>query len=407
MPHLKLTDRTVNAIQPPPSGRADYFDADRKLPGFGLRVAASGRKSWVLLYRHGLRPRRLTLGTYPTLGLADARARAREALLAVMQGEDPAAAKRAAREAPTFDEVASAYVERHAKAKKRSWREDQRMLDHDVLPAWRTLKARDITARQVRELLDILVDRHAPIQANRTFALIRKMFNWAGAPDRALVPQFHNPCRGIEAPAPEHARSRVLTLDEILQLWRALDGEDLHTAAIFRLYLLTAQRGGELLTMAWPDVDLEAAWWTIPSERAKNGLTHRVPLSRQARAILQALQEQSNGSPWVFPSARSDGASGHRERVYAAVARIRQRSGVVDLQPRDLRRTAASHMTSMGISRLVVGKILNHVEPGVTAVYDRHSYDREKREALEAWAGWLSEIVEGGKATADSGGTAV
>ena len=75
MPHLKLTDRTVNAIQPPPSGRADYFDADRKLPGFGLRVAASGRKSWVLLYRHGLRPRRLTLGTYPTLGLADARAR--------------------------------------------------------------------------------------------------------------------------------------------------------------------------------------------------------------------------------------------------------------------------------------------------------------------------------------------
>src|SRR5262249_36880387 len=126
MPHLKLTDRTVNAIQPPPSGRVDYFDANGKLAGFGLRVAASGRKSWVLLYRHGLRSRRLTLGTYPPLGLADARARAKDALLAVMQGEDPAGAKRVARESPTFEEVASAYVERHAKAKKRSWREDQR-----------------------------------------------------------------------------------------------------------------------------------------------------------------------------------------------------------------------------------------------------------------------------------------
>jgi integrase len=323
-----------------------------------------------------------------------------------MQGEDPAGAKRVARESPTFEEVASAYVERHAKAKKRSWREDQRILDHDVLPAWRTLKAKDITARDVRELLDTIVDRRAPIQANRTFSLIRKVFNWSGAPDRALVPQFHNPCRGIEAPALEHARERVLTDDEILQLWRALDAEDPYTAAIFKLHLLTAQRGGELLTMVWADVGLEAAWWTIPSERAKNGLAHRVPLSSQAVAILHALREQSNGSPWVFPSARSDGASGHRERVYAAVARIRQRSGVADFQPRDLRRTAASHMTGMGISRLVVGKILNHVEPGVTAVYDRHSYDREKREALGAWGERLEKIVATDPSVTTTQGTA-
>jgi integrase len=75
-----------------------------------------------------------------------------------------------------------------------------------------------------------------------------------------------------------------------------------------------------------------------------------------------------------------------------AAERIRTRTGI-DFRQHDLRRTAASHMTGMGISRLVVAKILNHVEPGVTAVYDRHSYDREKREALDAWAAKLFEIV--------------
>src|SRR5437899_11434635 len=113
-------------------------------------------------------------------------------------------------------------MERHAKAKKRSWREDQRILDHDVLPAWRTRKAKDITARDVRQLLDGIVDRGAPIQANHVFALVRKVFNWAAAPDRALVPQFQNPCRGIEQPAPARQRDRVLTADELRAVWQAL-----------------------------------------------------------------------------------------------------------------------------------------------------------------------------------------
>jgi integrase len=177
----------------------------------------------------------------------------------------------------TFEAVVRAYLERHGRRKKRSWREDARILQRDVLPRWRSRPARAITAREVRALLDAIVDRGAPIQANRTLAVIRRVFSWAAAPDRALVPQAHNPCRGLERPAPERQRDRVLHAQELRAVWRALGAEPLNNAALFKLYLLTAQRGGELRTMAWRDVDLDAGWWTIPAERAKNGRTHRVP----------------------------------------------------------------------------------------------------------------------------------
>jgi integrase len=302
---------------------------------------------------------------------------------------------RTRRRAATIEEVTRSYLERHARATQRSWREDERLLEHDVLPRWRARAARGITARDVRRLLDEIVDRGAPIQANRTFALLRRLFNWAAAPDRALVPQAHNPCRGLERPAPERQRERVLAADELRALWRALDAEDTPIAALFRLALLTAQRDGEMRTMTWPDVDLAAGWWTIPAARAKNGRAHRVPLSPPAIRVLRSLHD-ARSSRWVFPSARGS-ASGHRDRVYKAVHRLRRASGVVDFTPHDLRRTVASHMTSMGIARLTVSKLLNHAERGVTAVYDRYGYDREKMDAVVVWARRLEEMVGGGR----------
>ena len=166
---------------------------------------------------------------------------------------------------------------------------------------------------------------------------------------------------------------------------------------MFRLYLLTAQRGGELRAMEWSELELDAGWWTIPAEKAKNKLTHRVPLSPAAVTILRTIREGANGSAWVFPSS---GASGHQEVLHKATDRVRQRSGV-DFVPHDLRRTVATFLTSeLGVSRLVVSKLLNHVETGVTKVYDRASYDREKQAALNAWGARLEQIVSGDTATA-------
>jgi integrase len=319
------------------------------------------------------------------MGLADARTRAKELLAQVTQGDDPAATRRAAREAATFEELAQEYIERHAKPKKRSWHEDARIISTYVPQSWRRQPANTITRRQVRDLLDGLAEK-TPIMANRVLACLRKVFNWGLG--RELIDA--NPCAGIERPAAEHQRDRVLNPEEIRRLWKALEDEDPPTAALFRLYFLTTARGYELRTMRWDDLDLESGWWTIPAERSKNRLAHRVPLSPLAVSILRDLRGRATNSPWVFEST---GPEGYRVSIQKAALRIRAATGL-DFTPHDLRRTAASHLTGeLKVSRLVVSKLLNHVERGVTAIYDRASYDQEKRQAVDKLARYLKAVV--------------
>jgi len=382
-----LTVRFVESIKPPKSDRAEYWDAST--PGFGVRISAAGRKTWVLMYRHGNRLRRLTLGTHPALPLGDARDRARDALRAAAKGKDPAGEKAADRRAETFGEMADDYLDRYAKKRKRSWRKDELALERDLLPRFRSRKAKDITRRDVNALLDSIVDRGAPVQANRTFEILRRIFNWGISREIVEV----NPCHMIKPPGEEKAREKVLSEDELRAFWKALEPEHARIAAMFRLRLLTAQRGGEVSTMRKADLDLTGGWWTIPGEFSKNGLAHRVPLSPLAMEIVKEALAAADGSEWVFPSPTSDGPV---RSIWKAVKRVRDRCKV-DFRPHDLRRTAASLMTGMGISRLTVSKILNHVESDVTAIYDRHSYDAEKRQALEAWAARLEEIFSGRK----------
>jgi integrase len=392
-----MTARKVASLKPPASGQVDYWAED--LPGFGLRLSAGGRAAWCVMYRLGRRKVRLTLGTFPAMPLAQAREEAKTALARVQSGGDPAAERRARRDADTFGQLADAYLERYAKKKKRSWKTDDEVLKRDVLPKWRNRRAQEITRRDVRDLVQEIVDRGSPIMANRTFEILRRIFRWAIAEDYLT----DSPCKGLSKPATETRRDRVLSADEIKAVWSAMEAEKPLVTGIFKLRLITAQRGGEIMSMRWQDIDDASGWWTIPAEKAKNGLSHRVPLSSLALNLIKALKPETPGSKpagskpetpgseWVFPSQRK---GRHLEQMVQAAYRIRDRAKV-DFVPHDLRRTAASLMTGMGISRLTVAKILNHVERGVTATYDRHSYDAEKRAALDAWARRLEEIIAG------------
>jgi integrase len=398
VPRKHLTARAVASIKPDPSRQVDYWDTT--LPRFGVRVSPGGRKTWIVFYRHNGRPRRLTLGACRHMKLADARVKANEALRTLEKGTDPASVKVEERRAETFAELADEYIERHA-SKKRSGREDIRLLrgsphkkktgkrPHEPLvKRWGAMKVKDITRREVRAVLDEIAER-APIMANRTLALIRKMFNFGIEHDWVES----NPCQGIKRLAPERPRQRVLSEDEVRRVWNALASEHPITAALFKLRLLTAQRGGEVHGAAWSEIDLVSRWWTIPPERSKNGLAHRVPLSPQALRILKGLKaDAKEDATWVFPSTRKTGP--HINHAQKAIERIVERSGV-EFRGHDLRRTAASLMVGAGVPRLVVSKILNHVESGVTAVYDRHSYDAEKREALDFWGRHVEAIVNG------------
>ena len=201
--HVKITDQQARHLKPQ-AKRFEVMEGN----GFGLRVFPTGRKSWVFFYRFDGRLRRMTLGTYPAMSVKQAHAAHGKALADLDRGIDPGAVavttRRETRLAATVAALAEEYLEKWAKPRKRSWAEDARILKLDVLPAWGRRKARDITRRDVILLLDGIVERGAPIAANRTLEITRKMFNFAIARD--LLSE--NPCSLVDPPGEERQRTR-------------------------------------------------------------------------------------------------------------------------------------------------------------------------------------------------------
>ncbi len=390
---MRFTDRSTAALKP----KAERYEAwEDGRTGFGIRVSLTGRKSWLFMYRFDGRARRMTLGVYPTMRLVTARLKHAEAKKLLSEGIDPGAkaiaARESEREAESVAELVEEYLEKWARPRKRSAAEDERILRKDVLPYWGRRKARDIRRRDVIKLLDTIVERGAPLQANRTLATIRVMFNFAIARDILDA----TPVAMVKAPSKENQRDRVLSPDEIRAFWTGLDdapmSETLRLA--LKLQLVTAQRKGEIIGAAQVEFDLEEGAWTIPAERSKNGKLHRVPLSPLATDLVTKARELAGTSQWLFPSL-SGGQSIYTESVNHALYKSLPLMGLESFTPHDLRRSAASGMTSLGIPRLVVGKVLNHVDSSVTATYDRHTYDQEKRHALDAWAAHLEGLLSG------------
>ena len=237
MPHMRFTAKGIIAIKIPSSGRVEYWD--ESMTGFGMRVSSSGVKTWITMYRHQGRKRRHTLGTFPSMTLADAYEKARQSLNEAANGKDPASEKQNERRADTFGELANQYMHWHAKMKKKRWELDQRMLDHDLLPHWKNIKAKDVLRRDIIQVLDQIVERGSPIQANRVLALVRKMYNFAIARDIVQ----HNPCQAIPLPAKPQSRDRVLAAAEIRKVWLSAEQDEPSVAAMIKLRILTAQRG--------------------------------------------------------------------------------------------------------------------------------------------------------------------
>jgi len=177
---MAFTDAKVRAIKPGNVRSVVWEDGST---GLGVRISPQGRKTWIYMYRFSGKPRMMTLGVYPALSLVDARLKQAEARSTLEKGYDPGAeivvANRANREALTVSNLVEEYLEKWARPRKRTAKEDERMLRKDVIPAWGNRKAKDITRRDILTLLDSLLDRGATTTANRTLAVIRKMFKFA------------------------------------------------------------------------------------------------------------------------------------------------------------------------------------------------------------------------------------
>ena len=383
-----LTVRTIETIKP---GRERREIADRLLPGLYLVVQPTAAKSWAVRYRSGGRTRKHTLGTYPAVDLKTARELASKALRAVAEGRDPGREKTQEREArpDSVAAVAKLFVERHCTRanRPRTAAETKRLLDLHVLPRWRSRLAREITRRDVLDLLDRIVDNGTPIAANRTLSAVRKMFNFAVSRDILAA----SPCSGVKPPSAERSRDRVLSDTELRNVWQA--GEKIRGpfGALVRLLALTGQRRDEVAGMRWSEIDMDARTWTLARERVKNNQPHEVPLSAAAVAILTALPRIGDFTLTTTGTVPASGFSKGKRQFDALLPH--------DMPPwrlHDLRRTLASGMARLGVNLPIIEKVLNHRSGsfgGIVGVYQRHDFAAEKRAALECWAVHVEQVV--------------
>ena len=386
MPTVTLTAKTLPTLKPGPTGRTDYFDAGAHIPGFGIRVSAA-KRTWFLLYRKHGQLKRLTVGTFKPMGLAAARMAAGRALLTAQVSDvDPAAEKKARRAAQTFGELAAQYLELHAKAKKRTWREDARQLRSIVLPKWRNRRTVEIAKADVSALIDEAATKRGGYAANRLHALLSKVFRWAVSRSKLEA----NPMAGLQKPAAETSRDRELTPDELRALWARLAAAEADqtmpagVALWIRLRALTAQRASSVAKMKWADVNLEDRVWDIPAADMKGKKPHVCPLSPAVCALLTAQRATlPRDAEYVLEGGRS-----RRKRLG-----VTETLGIPNFRPTDLRRTAATGMARAGIARFIVARVLGHADRTVTGIYDRYEYLNEKRIALDTWARRLDEIL--------------
>jgi integrase len=385
-----LTDQRIKHVTAALGSRIELWDA--VLPGLGLRVASpstrneGGSKTWFVRYRiHGAQ-RRLKLGTYPTLGLSEAREAARYVFTELGKGID-AAEVRDKPQNSTFSEAAEEFVTRYAKQNNRRWKETDRILKRYIPPEWGRRPIADISRRDILALLDRMMDRGTPVMAKQTHATVRKLFYWAES--RGIIDA--SPCVRIPAPAHATERDRVLTDDEIRAVWVACHDLGWPFGPLIRLLLLTGQRKGEVATMRWRDLDLDAARWTIPRESTKGDRAHEVPLSRQVMQIIRALPKVDDTIVFTTNTKVPVAGFSNAKRRLDGICKVE------NWHLHDLRRTAASGMARLGVAPHVVEKVLNHKTgtiSGVAAIYNRHGYYEEKRVALTCWANRVLQLSD-------------
>jgi integrase len=412
MPKANLTDRLIASIKP---GTELVEWWDKSTPGFGIRVSPKGKKTWFVMYRLAGIRRRYKFGRYPEIALESARKKARKALSDVSEGKDPSQEKKAQEallkqerlEAKTFSQLSRLYIDEYAKLNKRSWKEDERIIDKLLKPEFGTLNVKEITRSHVRSYLRDMAAK-TRVQANRSHACLRKIFNWAIREE--IVDMEGNPAAGISSPGGrEKPKERNLTDEEIKAAWNELERDSTAPKKALQLILLTGQRPGEVVGMPWEELNVNDSLWTLPGSRAKNGLTNIVPLSNQALRIIdkqrEFLEEQRRKrqkrdqktapSAFVFPCRHL--IKNKPMTVFAIDQEAQNISAKLEIArftPHDLRRTCSTKLGEMLVPGHLIDRITNHKPTGITdRVYNKYDYLKEKQEALNAWGARLSRIV--------------
>jgi len=387
MPRIKLTKSTIDAL-PTLSSDVVYWDANS--PGFGVKVTPKGRKVFVVLYRTGgagSKLRKYTIGPYGRVTLHQARVAAQKVFAAKLDGRDPMAEKREAKRravADLVEDLLEAFIT-HRLSQNRSAAETSRLLRREVGKPWAGRSIHTIGKRDVVDVVSAIVQRGAPGAANKTLKSLKTFLRWCVG--QAVLDQ--SPAEGVPLPTKEVARDRVLDDTELTQVILAARKIGGPYGAIVELLALTGQRREEVACLHWEELDLAQRIWTIPKARTKNTKAHIVHLSRQALAVLKRADQRG---PLAFTLL---GTKPFQDFTHAK-RRLDQLSGVTRWRLHDLRRTCVSGMARLGVAPHVADKILNHQAgtiSGVAAVYQRHEFLSERRQALDLWGGHVGAIL--------------
>jgi integrase len=391
MPRTKLTKSSIDTLPIPPSDIV-YWDAG--CPGFGVKVTPKGRKVFLVLYRTGgagSRLRKYTIGPYGRVTLHQARVAAQKVFAAKLEGRDPAAEKRAAKRRLVVDRVEDlleTYIAQRL-SQNRSGGEIARLLRRELGTPWAGRSIHEISKRDVVDVIAVVAQRGAPFAANKTLKSMKTFFRWCVG--QAVLDR--SPADGLPLPTKQVARDRVLDDKELVSVIvaaRAIGGP---YSRVIEFLVLTGQRRKEVARLTWDELDLVQRTWTLPRLRTKNAKTHMVHLSDQSLAVLNRTERRG---PLVF--------SVFGDKPFAAFSRAKpildKLSGVTGWRLHDLRRTCVSGMARLGVPPHVADKILNHQTgtiSGVAAVYQRHEFLAERREALDTWGAHVAKLLKAGR----------
>ena len=312
---------------------------------------------------------------------------AQKVFAARLEGRDPAAERRESKRRIVADQVEDlldTFVDQRL-SQNRSGGEIARLLRREIGKAWAGRSIHDIGKRDVVELISAIEQRGAPVAANKALKSIKMFLRWCVG--RAILDQ--SPAEGVPAPTKEAPRDRVLSDEELARVILAARAIDDRYGSIVELLALTGQRREEVAKLGWEELDLGQRVWTIPKHRTKNAKPHLVHLSDESMAVLRRIEKHG---PHVFAGH----ASNPFQHFASAKRKLDELSGVTGWRLHDLRRTCVSGMARLGVAPHVADKILNHQSgtiSGVAAVYQRHQFLSERKDALERWGTHVGRIV--------------
>lgn len=385
----QLTDTKLKSAKP---RQKPYELAD----GGGLvaDVMPSGTIAWRFRYRLNGRREKVSMGKYPAISLAKARAKAAGYQVLVAEGQSPMrekkAAKLAARTPQVLEDFAKLWLSEVVEKDRKDAHQIRRYLERDVYPTLGRKRLSEVTTADILALTDRIKARGSEQAALLLRNILKRLFAYAIA--RQAVDS--NPAAAVQARyiAVAKARDRVLSREEIGEVMRQIYRSSMRTSnkVALHLLLITMVRKTELTQARWERVDLEGGEWHIPE--TKNGKPHIVYLSEQAKRLFEELRVMAGDSPYVLPSRSSTKrpiADSTLNHALEALGIARSRGFVIH----DLRRTASTHLHEAGFASDVIEKALNHTIGGVRGVYNRAEYADQRRRMLQQWADMVEQWI--------------